>query len=142
MGFLKYQWVDQGNTPWSSPAIALVAGNYYDLEMDFFENGGDAVAQLSWTQPGQGSQLIPTARLTPPQSPWNLWREVEFNAAERLDPLVSGEDRQGIGHAATLSATGRGLIGYRAEDATRRDDHERRGPRQPAAGGPPLPAAG
>jgi glucose/arabinose dehydrogenase/mono/diheme cytochrome c family protein/regulation of enolase protein 1 (concanavalin A-like superfamily) len=86
------QWIDQGTTAWSSPAIALVAGQYYDIEIEYFENGGAAVAQLSWTRPGEGSQIIPTARLTPPQSPWNLWREDEFTPSERLDPLVCGED--------------------------------------------------
>lgn len=93
-------WANQGNTAWSSPAIALVAGQYYDLEMEYFANGGAAVAQLSCTQPGAGSQIIPSARLTPPQSSWNLWREDEFTAGERLDPLVSGEyadpDHDGI----------------------------------------------
>ena len=41
-------WVDQGATEWSG-AIALTAGQKYNLQMDYYENGGGATAQLSWS---------------------------------------------------------------------------------------------
>ena len=94
------EWNYQSATDFSSPPIDMVAGQYYDIEMEYFEASGDAVAQLSWTPPDQASQIIPTECLTPPQTPWNVWREDFFTAAELLDPLVSGEhadpDQDGI----------------------------------------------
>ena len=46
-------WVDQGATRRSSPSIALTAGVKYDIKMEYYENGGLAIARLLWTPPGQ-----------------------------------------------------------------------------------------
>src|SRR4030043_400788 len=46
--------------------IDLVAGNTYSLVMDFYENGGGAVAELRWSSPSTPKQLIPQAALSPP----------------------------------------------------------------------------
>ncbi|MGH7680701.1 MAG: PQQ-dependent sugar dehydrogenase [Candidatus Eiseniibacteriota bacterium] len=56
------RWVDQSATE-TSGTIALVAGQYYDLRMEYYENGGDAVAQLSWSSPSQAKEIIPQSRL-------------------------------------------------------------------------------
>jgi hypothetical protein len=56
------RWVDQGATEWSG-SIDLVAGQKYDIKMEYYENGGDAVANLSWSSPSQGKQIIPTSQL-------------------------------------------------------------------------------
>ena len=58
------KWVDQGETTWSG-SIALVAGRRYAIRMEFFENGGDAAAKLSWSSPSQSLQIIPVERLFP-----------------------------------------------------------------------------
>jgi GH43 family beta-xylosidase len=44
-------------------AIPLVAGQLYDLRMDYFENGGGAVAELEWSSPSQPREVIPQSRL-------------------------------------------------------------------------------
>jgi hypothetical protein len=49
-------------TEWSG-TIALVAGQYYDIRMDYYENGGDAEAHLSWSSPSQPKEIIPQSRL-------------------------------------------------------------------------------
>ena len=41
-------WVDQGNTHYSGD-IKLTAGQRYDIRLEYYENGGDAVCQLSWS---------------------------------------------------------------------------------------------
>ena len=48
-----------------SGQIALQAGQKYDVVMEFFENGGQAVAKLSWSSPSQPRQIIPPSQLYP-----------------------------------------------------------------------------
>jgi hypothetical protein len=58
-------WIDQGVTEHSG-TIDLLAGTTYSLVMEYYENGGGAVAQLSWSSPSTPKQLIPQAALSPP----------------------------------------------------------------------------
>jgi hypothetical protein len=55
-------WTDHGPTD-NSGTIALEAGRRYDVQMDFYENGGGAVAKLQWSFPLQLRQTIPSNRL-------------------------------------------------------------------------------
>ena len=56
------KWLDQGPTEWSG-TIALTAGTKYNIQMDYYENGGGAVAQLSWSSSSQPKQIVPQTRL-------------------------------------------------------------------------------
>ena len=47
----------------NSGTIALQAGQKYDIKMEYHENAGGAVAQLSWSSPSQAKQIIPTSQL-------------------------------------------------------------------------------
>lgn len=58
------RWNDQGPTNWSG-TINLVAGRKYALRMDYYENGGGAVARLAWSGPGFASQIVPASVLFP-----------------------------------------------------------------------------
>ncbi|NJO02039.1 MAG: T9SS type A sorting domain-containing protein [Bacteroidia bacterium] len=58
-------WTDHPPTQNSSAAISLTGGQKYSIQMEFYENGGGAVAQLLWGYPGQSQQVIPQARLYP-----------------------------------------------------------------------------
>ena len=58
-------WIDQGTTEYRG-TIDLVAGNTYSLQMEYYENGGGAVAELRWSSPRTPKQLIPQAALSPP----------------------------------------------------------------------------
>ena len=55
-------WQDQGPTE-RSGTIDLSAGRKYDLRMDYYENGGGAVAKLLWSSASRGKQIIPQERL-------------------------------------------------------------------------------
>jgi hypothetical protein len=44
-------------------SIALTAGQFYSITMEFYENGGGAVAKLSWESASQPRQIIPQNRL-------------------------------------------------------------------------------
>ncbi len=58
-------WTDHGPTE-NSGTVDMVAGNTYSLEMEYYENGGGAVAELRWSSPSTPKQLIPQAALSPP----------------------------------------------------------------------------
>jgi len=68
------RFLDQSATE-SNGTISLVAGQKYDIKLEYYENGGDAVSQLAWTIPGFARQIIPQSRLysesttTPPPPP-------------------------------------------------------------------------
>ncbi len=62
------QWVNQSATEWSG-TIALVAGVDYTIELDYYENTGSALAQLSWSSASTPKQVIPQAALSSSTGP-------------------------------------------------------------------------
>ena len=62
------EWVDQGPTTWTG-TIPLVAGQRYDIAMEYYENGGGAVARLAWSSPSTPHAIIPTSQLYPVTNP-------------------------------------------------------------------------
>jgi len=60
------EWTDRGYTLDSAIPIYLEAGQRYDVNLEFYENGGAAVIRLLWSHPGQSTQAIPQSRLYPP----------------------------------------------------------------------------
>jgi len=61
------KWIDQGPTEWSGQ-INLTAGQRYNITMEFYENGGGALAKLSWSSASQAKEIIPQSQLYPPTS--------------------------------------------------------------------------
>lgn len=57
-------WQAQSPTTWSG-VINLQAQQLYAIEMDYFQAGGGAVAQLSWSSPSTISNIIPQTQLYP-----------------------------------------------------------------------------
>ena len=58
-------WTDHSSTE-NRGTIDLVAGNTYRVVMEYYENGGGAVAQLRWSSARTPKQLIPQAALSLP----------------------------------------------------------------------------
>jgi len=58
-------WVDRSATE-NRGTIDLVAGQFYSVVMEYYENGGGAVAELRWSSPHTPKQLIPQAALSLP----------------------------------------------------------------------------
>ncbi|KMQ73544.1 DUF6701 domain-containing protein [Marinobacter subterrani] len=57
-------WNDQSAADNTSDAVRLEAGRRYAIRMQFYENGGQAVAELQWNRPGGGGfEIIPEANL-------------------------------------------------------------------------------
>ena len=61
-------WVDQAPTEHFG-TVTLLAGQRYTVEMDYYENGGGAVATLSWSSPSTPKAIIPTSQLYPVTNP-------------------------------------------------------------------------
>src|SRR5262249_6086564 len=55
-------WTDHAPTE-NSATIALVAGQKYDIKMEYYENGGGAVGQLLSSRPSTPQQAVPTSQL-------------------------------------------------------------------------------
>lgn len=55
-------WTDHAPTN-DSGTITLEAGKRYDINLDYYENGGGAVIQLYWQPPGQTQTIIPSDNL-------------------------------------------------------------------------------
>jgi PA14 domain len=53
---------DQAATE-KSGTIVLEAGKKYDIKMEYYDNGYDALAKLSWNSRSQAKQIIPKAQL-------------------------------------------------------------------------------
>ena len=83
-------WTDHPPTE-NSGAITLSAGQKYTLQMDYYENGGGAVAQLLWSSPSTTKQVVPQSQLYPSSSgggsssPTNLAHDADFES----DPSVN-----------------------------------------------------
>ena len=58
-------WVDRSATE-NRGTIDLVAGQFYSVVMEYYENGGGAVAELRWSSPHTPKQIIPQAAFSLP----------------------------------------------------------------------------
>jgi len=61
-------WTNHGATE-NAGTIALTAGQKYDVKVEYFENIGNAVAQLSWSSPSRAKEIVPESRLFPTAAP-------------------------------------------------------------------------
>jgi Ca2+-binding RTX toxin-like protein len=61
-------WTDHAATQ-NQGSLSLSAGQKYNIRMEYYEKGGGAVAQLSWSRPGQAKQIIPTSQLYATSTP-------------------------------------------------------------------------
>src|SRR6266566_812900 len=89
--------VAQAATEWSG-TINLVAGQMYDLHLDYFDRAGGASAQLSWSSPSTPKQIIPSTQLDPnprviqqppppppPTGEQKPFKGVAFNVGDRIE---------------------------------------------------------
>ncbi len=71
-------WTKHAATENSSTISNLIANKKYKIKMEYFENSGDAVAQLMWSSSKQKKEVIPTSQLyldndaLIPEKPGNL----------------------------------------------------------------------
>jgi hypothetical protein len=60
-------WTDHGPTE-NSGSITLTAGQRYDVKLEYYENGGGAVARLSWSSACEAKAAVPATQLFVPAS--------------------------------------------------------------------------
>lgn len=68
-------FTDHSPTTDTSPGYAMSGGAFYDFEMDYYENGGGAQAELSWSSPSTPLEHVPQSQLysgVAPANPSNL----------------------------------------------------------------------
>jgi PA14 domain-containing protein/chitobiase/beta-hexosaminidase-like protein/Big-like domain-containing protein len=65
---LVNQWQDEGATTYQG-SIALKAQQLYNIEMDYYQNGGGAIAELQWSSPSTAQAVIPQTQLYPYTNP-------------------------------------------------------------------------
>jgi len=61
-------WVDEAQTTYQG-SITLQAQQFYNIEMEYYQNGGDAVASLAWSSPSTTQEIIPETQLYPYTNP-------------------------------------------------------------------------
>ncbi|HCS64145.1 MAG TPA: hypothetical protein DIW64_08710 [Cellvibrio sp.] len=85
------QWNDHAATTHTSAAVNLVAGNSYPIKLEYYENGGFAVAQLRWQTPGSGSYVdIPRGSGSSPISAVGLYECVTTPASYSITHSATG----------------------------------------------------
>ncbi|HUD47494.1 MAG TPA: LamG-like jellyroll fold domain-containing protein [Candidatus Baltobacteraceae bacterium] len=62
------KWVNEPATAWSN-TITLTAQQRYNIEMDFYNKSGGAVAQLYWSSPSTPNAIIPQTQIYPVTNP-------------------------------------------------------------------------
>ena len=69
---------------------ALVAGQFYDIRVDYFEGNGAAQANLSWSSTSQPLQTVPTSRLYESQAGLlGSYRDTAGGTLSRVDAGVN-----------------------------------------------------
>ena len=61
-------WVDQAATT-KSGSITLKAQQLYNIRMEYYEDGGNASAELQWSSPSTAQAVIPQSQLNPYTNP-------------------------------------------------------------------------
>ena len=123
------KWIDQSPTEWSG-AISLVAGQRYDIKLEYYEKGGGAVSKLFWSSANTGYQPIPELSLfpdiddSPPPPPpppadnqyfGEFWNNQPFGYPVQL-PLSTADYTETFDSASFD-------WGFGSPDATITDDH-------------------
>lgn len=96
-------WTDHGQTTDSSAALSLQAGVDYSIELEYYENAGNAVIELSWSSPSVTQTIIPAAQLFYCREAVSIAAQWWFdetawsgNAGEVLDASGNGHDGMAI----------------------------------------------
>ncbi len=76
-------WGSQAPTK-RSGTISLAAGKKYPITLEYFENGGGAVARLAWSSAFQTEEIIPQTQLYPDYAPM-LTGTIITNGAMQLE---------------------------------------------------------
>ncbi len=99
------RWIDQPPTEWSD-TISLSAGERYDIKMEFYENGGGAVAELQWESASQSREIVPQSHLYPGApvtsvpivNGWNMVSNPRLTSDDSVTTIYPGAISQAFGY--------------------------------------------
>ena len=110
-------WTDHGTTD-NTASVNLIGGQVYSVVMEWYENAGGAVAQLSWSSPTLARQIIPQGWLQLPvraTGPYPANAAVDVSQAPILrwiagdqaasQELYFGEDKDAVTTGTTPTAS-------------------------------------
>jgi hypothetical protein len=108
-------WIDH---PGERTITARLQANHkHDIRLEFYENGGGATCQLSWSGPGVAKAIIPSARLYPrdvhtvhldasyPKWLADGWAVMSIPNYEEVYRIVSTEDDARADFTVSATAT-------------------------------------
>ncbi|MHC5933624.1 PA14 domain-containing protein [Nostoc sp.] len=114
-------FVDQSATEYSG-SIALVAGQKYDIELEYYENTYSAFSELAWSSASQAKEIIPQSQLYSPYLQGSITLgSSSTNVNEAADSvtvtLLRNGDLSGTSSIkyATLSGTATAGVDYGSE---------------------------
>jgi len=81
-------WTAHSSTVDVSQPITLQADKEYPIKMEFYENGGQAVAELYWESSSQTSQIIPPECLSPTFVQLKAWGPIPADGAINMPKSV------------------------------------------------------
>lgn len=81
------QWINHGAAPWLG-TISLNANQMYTIVMEYYENTGGAVAQLSWAGNTQPAQIVPQSQLYSYSGPTFTVQPTNAVTVQENDTLV------------------------------------------------------
>ncbi|MES2732364.1 MAG: PA14 domain-containing protein [Bacteroidota bacterium] len=109
------KWLNDWNIPYSG-TIALVAGQKYNIKLEYFEGTGGASCYLDWQSASRARQAVPAARLfptmtsTPTQTPYagviNLPGTVEAENYDTGGEGVAYHDTEAANRSSTMRTDG------------------------------------
>ncbi|MBN2592255.1 MAG: hypothetical protein JXA81_02020 [Sedimentisphaerales bacterium] len=100
-------WTDHANAH-DSGDIDLTAGQKYDIRLEFYENGGDAVCQLSWSTPRMARAAIPSQYLWSGANQANPTGGTGTNFTKVISDLTPGTTYEFQARAMNSAGTGEG----------------------------------
>ena len=111
-------WTGHAQTE-NSGTLALTAGQRYDIRMEYYENGGSAVARLLWSSASVPKAVIPSARLYPSAAPATA---IRINFQPAAAPVPAGYLADG---GLTYAARGNGqTYGWNADNTAQTRDRD------------------
>jgi hypothetical protein len=115
------RWVDRRAPTEAKGTVELIGGQRIPFVMEYYESGGDAVAELRWESPSLPKQIIPDAAFSLPvkasganpstgavdvtQTPVLVWGAGDFAASHEV---YFGTDADAVKNADTNSAEYKG----------------------------------
>jgi glucose/arabinose dehydrogenase len=123
---LVNNWTDHAATE-NSGTIALTAGQRYDVVMEYYENGGGAVAKLWWSSASTPKAIVPQSQLYSSSSPPTGFA-VKINFQPAASPVPAGYLKD---DGAAYGARGNGYTyGWNALTTNTRDRNAANSPDQ------------